>query len=220
MTAARDALAPGERRLSTPLVLAGSSTMICVGLAAWWLAARPGGPGAGVRAEEKAAAPEAALELGSAEATAETFLDAWRKRDHRVARALSVGEARDAVAARAAEDAALGDDARAAAALWGMLAGERLAFVPSAVETLDPTPSGGERLRLAGTAEGTFFEHPYKRRVTFEVRRAPGGDDASIDARGERVAAPWRVERMVLGDQLVVPPALRQLGELDPETPR
>jgi len=239
----------GPRRWSTALVLAASSTMISVGLGAWWLA---GGGGPGAPASDPAAnpttRPPVALRLATPEATAETFLDAWRKRDHEIGQALATGALRDRVAARAAEDRQIASDpqAQAAAALWGMLAQERLTFVPSSVEVLgredggqargqprDPSiPEEGAsddaaapRLRLEGTAEGRFFDRPYKRRVRFIVRRVPpgvgaGGPGASGVERAS--AGPWRVEDMELGDQLVVPPELRALGELDvvaPEEP-
>lgn len=138
----------------------------------------------------------ARVDTSSAERAAESFLDAWRKRSHAQAIALSVGEARRAAKARRDEDAALDGDDRRMQKVWNSLAAERLTFVPDTTE--EPAPG---RLVMHGTAEGTFFGGPYKRRVSFTASRVDGE---------------WRVAEMVLGEQLVAPPELRALEGEEP----
>jgi hypothetical protein len=122
------------------------------------------------------------------EAAAESYLDAYRRREHATAIELSIGEARADAEAREARDARATPEERAAKAqLWDRMAAPRLRFV---VESREARADG--RLYLAGRAEGRFLEQPYVRRVAFEL--APEADA-------------WRVARMELG-AIVAGPSL------------
>lgn len=115
---------------------------------------------------------------------AETFLDAWRKRNHQVALRLSTGPAREQVQARQAKDADLSPEGRAMTEeVWQALADTRLTLV------IEEERAAGEDGRiLRGRAVGTFMNRRYERLVAFVTRKG----------WGER----WVVEQMSLGEQL------------------
>ncbi|MEO0324195.1 MAG: hypothetical protein AAF447_14640 [Myxococcota bacterium] len=176
-----------QRRLSTPVVLALVSAMVSVGVLAL-LASRP----------EPAPAPATAARVevldDTPEHVAESFLDAWRKREHGVADALSLGPAQARVRARQAADGALaGPERELKQKVWDAMATERLEFFVEESERL-----AGGRLALRGTAEGTFLDAPYERALEFIT--APAGDG-------------WRVEDVTFGPILSEVPELLKLEE-------
>jgi hypothetical protein len=168
----------GDGKLPTAAVLAAASAMVSVGLVAFF-ASRP--------ADAPAADPpavRAAMDRTTPERAAESFLDAWRKRDHEAALALSRGEANDAARTRAQADAALGDEERELKRqLWDAMAATRLALVVKESETLE-----GGRVAVRGVADGKFLGKEYRRQVDFVVAPAASGTDGD-----------WVVERMGLG---------------------
>ena len=175
------------RRLSTPLVLALTSAMICVGVAGFLLR---GGP----EPEEQPAdtLPAIVVDDTTPERAAESFLDAWRRREHEVAADLSVGEARAAVDERAARDAAMSDHERELKRQgWDAMAAERLGLAIREAEQLE-----GGRMALRGIAEGTFLDQPYEREMEFVLR-----PEAEV----------WRVEGFHFGEILTEVPRLLEL---------
>ncbi|MBX3247207.1 MAG: hypothetical protein KF901_08505 [Myxococcales bacterium] len=174
-------------RLSTPLVLAVASAMICVGLVGFlWRG------GATEPAPER---PALLVDDSSPERAAESFLDAWRKRAHDAALALSTGDARERVLARQRADAQLGEHERALEAeVWQTLASSRLGLQLRESERLPD-----ERLALRGIASGEFLGEPYEREVEMVVAPADEGR--------------WRVERFDFGDILTEPPRVLQKAD-------
>lgn len=150
-----------ERRIPTAVVLAVASTMVSIGIVAV-LVAQSGGRDPvetaprGSRVEVDATTPERA---------AESFLDAWRKREHDIALSLADGRAKNRVLERQAEDAALTEEERALKVqVWDSMAEGRLRF---AIRESEALPGG--RLALRGTAEGEFLGRPYRRDMEFTV---------------------------------------------------
>jgi hypothetical protein len=94
------------RRLSTPVVLAIASGMISVGVVAVLATSSDDG----AEAEAPESPHEIPVDTRTPEAAAETFLDAWRKRDHALCRELTVERALEAVITREEEDAALTEE--------------------------------------------------------------------------------------------------------------
>ncbi len=177
-------------RISGPLVLALASGMFSIGVLLL------------LNRDYSQYAPEVPessrveLRLDSAEATAETFLDAWRKREHPVARHLSTGPARNQVDARAAEDASLEDEEHEVKhQVWDVISSSRLTYVVD-----ERQPQGDGVVLLRGRATGDFLGRPYERRVGFVMQE-----------RGDE----WRVAEMVLGDHLTEVPGFLQ-GDLTP----
>jgi hypothetical protein len=182
--------APGQRSIRTPLVLAVASAMVSIGLAAAL------GPTLFERGQTPDAErlPELHVDATTPEAAAESYLDAYRRREHRTALSLSVGDARAQASARMERDQRATPEERAAKErIWDPMAAPRLAFVVT-----DREPRDDDRVALRGRAEGSFLEQPYIREVSFEVVR-----------EGEA----WRVARMELGDVVVGP---RIAGEVTP----
>jgi len=181
------------RRIPTPIVLATTSAMVCIGVIAYWVAS--------------ASAPEPTREMRgpndvivdgtTPEQAAESFLDAWRKRAHDAARTLSTGAAREAVEQRAADDSHLSPDEREIKErVWDQMATTRLALRIAESEDL-----GEDRVVLRGTAEGTFLERPYAREVQFEVTRIEGQ---------------WRVAQVGFGEILSDMPDVLDVTGRDP----
>jgi hypothetical protein len=178
-----------EKRISTPLVLAASSGMIAIGLAAFF-----GVQTATVVEEEDAArAALAALVLDdrTPEAVAESYLDAWRRRAWDDAARVSVGEARESALHKKQLDQEMDPTDRAMAReVW-----ERLAGAPMEVELTGSENLEGGALALDGIAAYQFMGAPYRRQVRWEV--VPEGEL-------------WRVRSMVNGEVLTAtPPLLR-----------
>jgi hypothetical protein len=171
--------AAGERRLSTPVVLAAASAMLSIGVIAWVSTSGDADP-----PPAEARSPNAldvAVDTSTPALAAESFLDAWRKRAHRDALALSAGEAHAAVEARASRDDQLSDEERAAKQqIWNAMAETRLRLMVDGSEDL---PEG--RVMIHGTAEGEFLERPYERRVSFVLSQVDGD---------------WKVERIEFGE--------------------
>ncbi len=112
----------------------------------------------------------AEVDMSTPERAAETFLDAWRKRDHRAALAASTGIARETVTARQRRDRQLSEAERALKEqVWDAMAAARLALM---IEVSEDLEGGGIHLR--GTAEGEFLAEAYVREVRFTVM--PDGD--------------------------------------------
>ena len=176
----------GETRIPRNLVLLLASTMVCIGLVAgvvaWMETSGPEVP-------PDQLARQIDTDTRPPEVTAESFLDAWRKRDHDLAAALSTGRAAEAVEARRARDEALSDEERAIKEqLWDSMAAESLRL-----RVTRTSYAAEARFRLEGTAEGRFLGEPYRRDVEFALVQL-----------GDR----WFVEDMTLGDILDDP----QLG--------
>jgi len=162
---------PG-RRIPTPVVLALVSAMVCAGLVGlFWNSGREP-----IEVEELPTAVE--VDDRTPEAAAESFLDAWRKRDHSVAETLALGDALAAVRSRRDGDES-GDPQLER--IWNRMAAERLEFVVDEAETLD------DGMRLVGVASGTFLSQPYAREVAFSLRETPDG---------------WRVTELQFGEIL------------------
>ncbi len=165
-----------ERRLPTPLVLALVSAMVCAGLVGmlWNVGSKPD-----LDVDELPTPVD--VDDRTAEAAAESFLDAWRKRDHAVAEALAVGQALDQVRSRRDRDGVAADPQLEK--IWDQMAADRLEFAVDSAENMN----GDGDLRLIGVAEGTFLKQPYAREVAFEMHETPDG---------------WRVRSITFGEIL------------------
>jgi len=125
-------------------------------------------------------------------AAAESFLDAWRKRDHATAEALSAGEARAEVEARRErEPAESTPEAELRGRVWNALAADRLAYAVE--ETTERSPT---EVTLRGVASGIFMNARYERRIEFDLTRTDAG---------------WTVTAMRLGDVLSDTPDFLEL---------
>jgi hypothetical protein len=167
MTAARP---PETRRLPTALVLVAASAMLSIGAVAFFVALDRDAQGS---AEGGALDPrdlrprDVPSDQRTPERAAESWLDAWRVRNHEAALRLSVDVARERVEQRrrgeeimSPEDRALGE------AVWKQLADTRLTLVVRRSEQLE-----GGRMLLAGTAEGEWMGRPYVRPMEFVMVR-------------------------------------------------
>lgn len=154
-----------SKRVPTVLVLSLSSAMVCVGLVAIFMGRTPS-----ETPTRDAGATPVEMETATPEDTAETFLDAWRKRDHAVAKRLSVGPAHETVLARERGDEGLDEDTRSVIEVWNSMARDRLDFVPDESANLEDG-----KLLLAGQAEGEFLGRPYERRIRFLLTQTPEG---------------------------------------------
>ncbi|MBX3272643.1 MAG: hypothetical protein KF729_20450 [Sandaracinaceae bacterium] len=174
-----------ERRLSTPLVLAVASAMLAIGAVVWLGREAPDA--------SPTVAPRAGMRVdgSSPERAAESFYDAWRRRRWEEANALSIGDARRAVAQKRAADAELANDERVLAERgWDALAAAPLTLSIEQVDLL-----GSDRFALTAVAAYDFVGTPYRRRVALEVHGTPAG---------------YRVARMELGEVLTeLPPIFR-----------
>ena len=131
-------------------------------------------------------------------ATAETFLDAWRKRDHDTATRLSAGVARQQVQERKRSDESLSDDERdVKTQVWDAMASSRLTLT---VDERSETDDGQTLLRTR--AVGEFLGRPYERRVAFGLTERDGS---------------WRVTQMILGEHLQEPPDFLGSASREPE---
>jgi hypothetical protein len=184
-----------KRRVSTPVVLAASSAMLAVGLIGFFYAGAIDVP----RAPE-GDLPDNYVALSiddrTPERVAESFLDAWRRRAWDQAASIAVGEARESVLTKQAEDAEVDPVDRVMARdVW-----ERLAGAPLEVEFSRSDVVEGGGLQLHGVASYDFMNEPYRREMTWVVR--PEGDL-------------WRVEHMEAGDVLTeIPELLRGVDDL------
>jgi len=183
---------PDPRRISTPLVLALASAMVSVGVVAFL--ASSGREDVPPRPTRPAAAP-ARVDRSTPVSAAESFLDAWRKRDHEAAEALSTGEARaEVVARRTREEASSSDEQTLKMRIWDSLARDRLVYTVD--EEIERSPT--ERT-LRGVARGNFMNTEYARQIEFDVVRE--GDE-------------WTVRAMRLGRVLSdTPDFLKLAGE-------
>lgn len=188
-------MAERERRVSTPLVLAAASAMLAAA-AVVWMSLAPDDP---PEDAEPRAANALIVDDSTPERAAESFYDAWRRRQWAQALEVSVGTAREEVVRKQARDEALPREERVVAErMWAALATAPLTLALDEAEML-----GGGRLVLRGTAEYQFVNRPYRRRVEFEV--VP---------HGQR----HRVARMQLGEVLTeLPPMFR--GGAEEERP-
>jgi hypothetical protein len=168
----------GSARIPTPLVLVLSGTMLVIGALAF-LSPQFAGPDGERDAPLPGATPPAVdVRQGTPEAVAETFLDAWRKRDYEVAMALSVARAAASVEARRRRESAMTEQERETAAqLWNTMAEHRLLL-----EIHDRQAPDDDHVTLAAVARGRFLNQEYANAVRFELRR----DDAGG----------WKVEAM------------------------
>lgn len=147
--------------------------MVCIGIVALVIASRE--PEQPPRADGSVF-----IDTATPEATAESFLDAWRKRRFSEARDIAIGPAAELVAQRLAADENVAAEDKTAQSLWDVLAAPRLRFlVQESVEL-----SGREGVDLRGVVTGDFMGGPYRREVEFVVLQTREG---------------WRVERMALG---------------------
>ncbi len=171
-----------DKRISGPLVLAISSGMIAVGIAAMIAIDVPEEV-----AEDEAQRDEyAALVIDdrTPERVAESYLDAWRRRAWDQAAAISIGEAHERALTKQAMDQDVEHDDRVMAReVWERLASSPLTFEWQRAEALDDR--GG--LYLHAIASYQFMSHPYRRVMSWVVR--PEGEL-------------FRVERMENGEVL------------------
>lgn len=166
------------KNVPTTWVLAGASLMVSVGVVAWL--ARPASQATTNTPARRVEPVRVAVETSTPERTAETFLDAWRKRAHEDGMAISEADAYERVRARRDAELALDPADRAQAdALWRRLADMRLHFEVSESERL-----AGDVLRLRGVAKGMWLGKPYERPVEYELIERPAG---------------WRVTKFELG---------------------
>jgi hypothetical protein len=183
-----------EKRLPAPLVLAASSGMVAIGLAAFWAIDVPNEVGL----EEQAQQQYAALTIDdrTPERVAQSYLDAWRRRQWDQAAGISIGAARTAALEKQAMDLDVEHEDRVMAReVW-----ERLSSAPLEVEF-----TGSERLDQAGglylhgIASYEFMGAPYRREIGWVVR--PEG-------------TLFRVERMENGTVLTAVPRMLEGSEL------
>ena len=158
------------------MVLAAASGMFTIGVLAVLNRTPP--------AQHPRSTVRVALETDTPAATAETFLDAWRKRDHETAALLSTGTARQQVQERKRKDESLTPDERdVKAQVWDAMAQTRLSLeVDGSTQTEEGERPSSEHVRLA-----TSSDVHTNAASTLQLSRH----------RGE-----WRVTRMTLGEQL------------------
>jgi len=174
-------------RLSTPAVLALVSGMLCIGVIGFVLRCEP-------EPEEVETPAEVVVDTTTPERTAESFLDAWRKREHTIAARISSGEALSEVEARRRRDENMSDHERELKAqVWDAMAQDRLRLLLHEAENLE-----GGRIRLSGRAHGTFLGNEYEREMDFVLH--PGDDG-------------WRVEQFHAGEILSDTPSVLQLND-------
>ncbi|MEM9190344.1 MAG: hypothetical protein AAGF12_14260 [Myxococcota bacterium] len=150
-------------RIPTPLVVALSAVMVAVGVVALF--------GGGMLRDVEAWEPRVEADRRLPETAAESFLDAWRKREHDVCLALSTGELADQVQGRRADDKNLGPEERAVKeAVWDQMAASRLRL-----QIEESTDLPGGKIALRGRAVGEFLQQPYEREVLFVVLEGNDG---------------------------------------------
>ncbi|MBK8173402.1 MAG: hypothetical protein IPK60_24135 [Sandaracinaceae bacterium] len=153
-----------ERRLPLPVVLAAASVMVSVGIVAYFMRGAPANDGESLVMQQPL---HVTVDTSTPERSAESFLDAWRKRAHADAIRLSVGPARDrAEHRRAAEEEMLEEDRVMADAVWRQMADMRLTLRINQSERVSDT-----KLILRGRAEGEFLKRPYLRDAVFTMER-------------------------------------------------
>ncbi len=186
---------PRDKRISTPLVLAASSGMIAIGLVAFMGVQTV----ANVEEEDEERAVLAALVLDdrTAEAAAESYLDAWRRRAWDDAARISIGEAHEGALHKKQLDQDMDPTDRAMAReVW-----ERLAGAPLEVEFTGSENLEGSAIALSGIAAYQFMGSPYRRAVRWEVVPA----EETAEEGQQRL---FRVRRMENGEVLTEVPAL------------
>lgn len=175
-------------RLSTPAVLALVSGMLCIGVIGFVLRCEPDAP------EEETPTHDVVVDTSTPERAAESFLDAWRKREHTIAARLSSGEALNDVEARRRRDEDMSDHERELKAqVWDAMAQERLRLLLHEAENLE-----GGRIRLSGHAQGTFLGNEYEREMDFVLHPSDEG---------------WLVEQFHAGEILSDTPSVLQLND-------
>lgn len=183
---------PRDKRISTPLVLAASSGMIAIGLVAFMGVQTV----QNVEVEEQQRATLAALVLDdrTAEAVAESYLDAWRRRAWDDAARISVGAAREGALQKKQLDQEMDPTDRAMAReVW-----ERLASAPLEVEFTGSEDLGEGAVAISGVAAYQFMGSPYRREVRWEI----------VPADEETAPRLYRVRRMDNGAVLTETPSL------------
>lgn len=180
----------GERRISTPLVLAASSAMLTLAVVVWLgLEDPPEAP-----THEAREPNDLHVDDRTPETAAQSYYDAWRRRRWGAASEVSIGRAREQALSKQRADEALPHDERVIAErTWDALARAPLSLL---LDQVDIDDEG--RFHLAGTAEYLFVNQPYRRRVEFDVvERAEG----------------YRVAQMELGEVLTDLPEPFRGGE-------
>ena len=151
-----------SKSVPTAIVLSLASMMVSVGGVAYWNAHSKQTI---VKGEEDTGPIRVRVDNRTPEQAAESFLDAWRKRAHEDALAVSTGIAADRVRSRMrAEDRLSQEDRASADALWRKIADMRLAFQVHQSENLE-----GGRVILHGTSVGTWLGKPYAREMDFTL---------------------------------------------------
>lgn len=185
---------PAPKKLSTPMVLAASSTMVAIGIAALYAIDVPA-----ELAEDEAQRQEyAALVIDdrTPERVAESYLDAWRRRAWDQAASISIGEAHERALEKQARDLDVEHQDRVMAReVWERLSSAPMEIDFQSSENLDD--HGG--LYLHGVAAYEFMNHPYRREVSWVVR-----PEGSL----------FRVERMENGRVLTDVPDILQGTDL------
>ncbi len=153
----------GDARIPTPIVLAVASAMVSIGVVAYFAARQANTP-----PTEHTDKGDVLVDTTTPERVAETFLDAWRKREHTVAAHVSIGRAHDLVIGRQEQDLRMSrEEKQLKKQVWDALAKGRLAFHIDRSENL-----AHGRIQLEGVAVGEFVGKPYRRQMQFVV--APG----------------------------------------------
>ena len=110
---------------------------------------------------------EVAVDQGTPERAAESWLDAWRTRAHDVGLRLSVGVAREKIAQRQQREVEMSPEDRALGeAVWKQLADTRLRLQINESENLE-----GGRIALRGHGVGEWMGRPYVRRMEFVMEK-------------------------------------------------
>jgi hypothetical protein len=168
--------------------------MIAIGLVTWMVSRAP----EQVRVEraERVRLSELSIDDRTAEAVAESFYDAWRRRSWDEAEGIAIGRALERVRNKRAIEAEVSpEDREMAREAWQALAGAPLTVYFQQSDTLEE----GQRIAFRGIAAYDLVGQPYRREVDFIVVR--------------QGVAVWRVESMELGRVLTELPRLLELGE-------
>lgn len=166
-----------DPRTTAVVALAVSSTMLSIGVVVYLASRMRSAPAS----PEPPTPGSVLIDTTTPERAAESFLDAWCKRDRAAALRISRGSARRQVLGRAAAEAAMSpDERRLERDMWRATARSRLELV---IHRSDMMPRG--RMLIGGEAQGELHGRAYRRQV--QIILSPTGDGH------------WVIEQMTLG---------------------
>lgn len=169
-----------KRKIRAPVVLAGASTMLTIGISAFWLAQERPTPTTS-RTREVAPGQTLIIDDRTAERAAQSYFDAWRRRAFSEAALISEGPAHDRAQDKLRRDESLDPNTRELAqGVWRRLTSTPLEFEIISVET-----EGDQRVNLTARTRYTVQGEVHQRSADFEVVRM-----------GDR----WKVRDMNLGE--------------------